>query len=139
LIKGIYFQISFIVSPFKNFVMATSASKLATLELGGEKYKILQTTFESMKSVDDQNRATFFVKQATGRFMLEGTGKAAKVFEKFSNSRNRNDATLTLSNTHEDGDLARMTFKESSITYYVSDYAKEINYGSGKLEFNQNT
>jgi hypothetical protein len=134
--------------------MASSASKLAELELGGEKYNVLQTSFESMKSVDTQNRATSFVKQATGRFVLEGTEKASKIFEKFSNSRKREDATLTLFNTHEDGELAKMEFKESSITYYASSYdassdtpftltivlsAKEISYGSGKLEFNQNT
>ena len=134
--------------------MAVSASKLAELEMGGEKYNVIQTSFESMKSVDNQNRATSFVKQATGRFVLEGTEKASKVFEKFSNSRKRDDATLTLFNTHEDGELAKMEFKESSITYYASNYdassdtpytitivlsAKEITYGSGKLEFNQNT
>jgi len=37
--------------------MASSASKLAELEFGGEKYNVLQTSFESMKSVDTQNRA----------------------------------------------------------------------------------
>ena len=52
--------------------MAVSASKLAELEIGGEKYNVIQTSFESMKSVDNQNRATSFVKQATGRFVLEG-------------------------------------------------------------------
>ena len=134
--------------------MAEAASNLATLELGGEKYNVIHTSFEAMKAVDDQNRATSFVKQASAKFVLEGTDKASKVFEKFSNSRKRDDATCTLYNTHEDGELAKVEFKEASITYYASNYdassntpytitivlsPKEINYGSGKLAFNQNT
>jgi hypothetical protein len=55
--------------------MINSVGKLARLEMVDEKYNALHTSFEAMKSVDNQNRATSFVKQAIGRLCLNAPRK----------------------------------------------------------------
>lgn len=134
--------------------MAESAGKLARLTLDGKEYNVFQASFESMKPVDQWNRATAFATKADARFVIEGKEDTTAIFEKFANSRNRFDAKLTLWNTHGEGKLTETEFKECSITYYASNYnsSNEVPYtltvvlspkttkeGSAELSFDQNT
>lgn len=134
--------------------MATSASQLARLVIDGKEYNVFQSSFESLKPVDKWNRVTAYAIKADARFVIEGSGETTSLFEKYSNSRKRFHAKLTLYNTHDEGRLTEVDFQDCSITYYASNYnsaddvpykitivinPKLIKEGSGELAFDQNT
>lgn len=134
--------------------MASTAGKLARLTISGTEYNVFQASFESLKPVDQWNRVTAYATKADARFVIEGTADTTKLMELYANSRNRFDATLTLENTHGEGQLVKTEFKECSITYYASQYnsANEVPYtvtimlspkttqqGSADLTFDQHT
>jgi type VI protein secretion system component Hcp len=134
--------------------MASSASKLARLAIDGKEYNVFQASFESIKPVDQWNRVTAFATKADARFVIEGKDDTTTLFEKFSNSRKRFNAKLTLYNTHDEGKLNETEFNDCSITYYSSKYnaSDEVPYtitvvlspkvtkeGSAELSFDQNT
>ncbi|MDH7464186.1 type VI secretion system tube protein TssD [Chitinophagaceae bacterium 26-R-25] len=134
--------------------MASTASKLARLTVDGKEYNVFQAGFESVKPVDSWNRVTAFATKADAKFVIEGKDDTTALFEKFSNSRKRFDAKLTLFNTHDEGKLVETEYKECSITYFSTNYnaANEFPYtvtivlspkttkqGSGELTFDQNS
>ncbi|WP_118975039.1 type VI secretion system tube protein TssD [Taibaiella koreensis] len=102
--------------------MATSASKLAVLDVNGTEFNVFQASFESLKPVDQWNRVTAYATKADARFVIEGNDKTSKLFEMYSNSRKRFNAKLTLFNTHDEGKLVETNFNDCSITYYSSKY-----------------
>ncbi|WP_162903131.1 type VI secretion system tube protein TssD [Taibaiella koreensis] len=102
--------------------MATSASKLAVLNVDGKEYNVFQAVFESIKPVDQWNRVTAYATKADARFVIEGNENTSVLFEKFANSRKRFNAKLTLFNTHEEGKLVETEFNDCSVTYYSSKY-----------------
>ena len=134
--------------------MATTASKLARLNIDGKEYNVFQATFESSKPVDQWNRVTAYATKADAQFVIEGKEDTLTLFEKFSNSRTRFNAKLTLYNTNDEGTIAETEFNDCSITQYTSKYnaSDEFPYtitvmlspkitkaGSAELSFDQNT
>lgn len=134
--------------------MATTASKLARLSIDGKEYNVFQASFESTKPVDQWNRVTAYATKADAQFVIEGKDDTLTLFEKYSNSRDRFNAKLTLYNTHDEGKLSETEFNDCSITQYTSKYnaSDEVPYtitvtispkvtkeGSAELAFDQNT
>lgn len=135
--------------------MATSASnpsEISYLEIGSDKYNVLNYQFDSSKPTDKLNRVTAFATHAKASFVLEGTEKTTKLFEIYANSRKRFDAKLVLNNVHGEGKLMETMFKDTSITYYAEKYttddempytitvvfnAKQIEQNAALLAFNE--
>ena len=130
--------------------MATTASKIANLNLDGTDFNVHEAFFESMKPVDQWNRVTAYATKADARFVIEGTEETSKLFEKYANSRKQFNAKLTLNKTNGEGKLVEKEFNECSLTYYASKYdsfspvpytitivlsAKVTKIGSGELAF----
>lgn len=131
---------------------ASNPSEISYLEIGPDRYNVLNYQFDSSKPTDKLNRVTAFATSAKASFVLEGTEKTTKLFEMYANSRKRFDAKLVLNNVHGEGKLMETLFKDTSMNYFAEKYttddempytitivlnAKQIDQNAASLIFNE--